>query len=94
MQFMVLLTRDPDKPAAPPSLQEQEFETVRGFYKDGLLRQVWYRGDTRGACMIWEAASPEEVAAKLSSLPLMRAGFLQAPMIVPLNAYPGFGPRA
>jgi hypothetical protein len=90
---MVLLTRDPDKPAAAPDLQEQEFETVRGFYMDGLVRQIWYRGDTRGACMIVEAASAEEVTARLGALPLLRGGFLQKPLIVPLKTYPGFARR-
>jgi hypothetical protein len=44
--------------------------------------------------MIVEATSADEVAAKLNALPLVRAGFLQPPMIVPLKPYSGFAPRS
>jgi uncharacterized protein YciI len=96
MQFMILFTRHPDKAGtpAPADLREAEFEKVRGFYTDGLVQQIWLRGDTGGACMIVEAASTDEVAAKLNALPLVRAGFLQTPMIVPLKPYSGFAPRS
>lgn len=94
MQFMALITRHPQMPPASQDLQDAEFETVRHYFMDGLVRQVWYRGDVRGACMILEAASSEEVANKLNALPLFRGGFLQEPIIVPLKPYPGFAPRA
>ncbi len=44
--------------------------------------------------MIVEATSTDEVAAKLNTLPLVRAGFLQPPTIVPLKPYSGFAPRS
>jgi hypothetical protein len=44
--------------------------------------------------MIVEAASIDEVSEKLSELPLVRAGFVQPPMIVPLKPYSGFAPRS
>jgi hypothetical protein len=47
-----------------------------------------------GACMIAEGASIEEVASKLTTLPLVHGAFLQAPMIVPLKPYSGFAPRS
>ena len=43
--------------------------------------------------MVLEANSTDEVAEKLGGLPLVRAGFFQSPMIVPLKPYPGFAPR-
>jgi hypothetical protein len=96
MQFMILFTLHPDKAEMPVSeeLREQEFQKVRGLYTDNLVRQIWLRGDVRGACMIVEAGSTEEAAGKLNALPLVRAGFLQPPMIVPLKPYLGFGPRS
>jgi hypothetical protein len=96
MQFMILFTRHPNKAKAPvpAELREAEFETVRGFYTDGLVQQIWLRGDGGGACMIVEATSTDEVAAKLDALPEVRAGFLQPPMIVPLKPYSGFAPRS
>jgi muconolactone delta-isomerase len=93
---MVLFTRHPDKAEtpAPADLREAEFEKVRNFYMDGLVLQIWVRGDAGGACMIVEATSTDEVAAKLNALPLVRTGFLQPPMIVPLKPYSGFAPRS
>jgi hypothetical protein len=44
--------------------------------------------------MIVEAASTDEVAEKLNALPLVRAGYLQPPMIAPLKPYSGFAPRS
>ena len=86
MQFMALFTRHPDKAdtPAPADLREAEFETVRGFYADGLVQQVWLRGDAGGACMIVEGASIEEVTSKLTRC-RVHGGFLQPPMIVPLK---------
>jgi hypothetical protein len=47
MQFMILFTRHPDKAEtpAPADLREAEFEKVRGLYTDGLVQQIWLRGD-------------------------------------------------
>jgi hypothetical protein len=39
-----------------------------------------------------EANSTDEIAEKLIELPLVRAGFLQFPMIVPLKPSSGFAP--
>ena len=96
MQLMILFTRHPDKAetAAPADLREAEFEKIRGLYADGLVQQIWLRGDAGGACMIVEAASTNEVAEKLNALPLVRAGYLQPPMIVPLKPYSGLAPRS
>jgi hypothetical protein len=60
------LRLNPDKAdtPAPADLREAEFETVRGFYADGLVRQIWLRGDAGGASMILEGASIEEVRLK------------------------------
>src|SRR5262249_19641679 len=73
MQFMTLFTRRPDKTGtpAPAELREAEFEKVRSLYTDGLVRQIWLRGDAGGACMIVEAASIDEVVEKLGALPLV-----------------------
>jgi len=74
MQFMVLFTRHPDKAEtpAPADLREAEFEKIRGLYTDGLVQQIWLRGDAGGACMIVEAASTDEVVEKLNALPRPR----------------------
>ena len=96
MQFMVLFSLNPEKAQTPPAeeLREAEFEAVRGFYMDGLIRQLWLRSDGSGAVAIVEAASTDAAAEKLGGLPMVRAGVLQAPVIVPLSPYWGFAPRS
>ena len=49
MQFMILFTLHPGKAEtpAPADLREDEFENVRGLYKDGLVRQIWFRTEVR-----------------------------------------------
>ena len=89
MQFIILFTRHPDKAETPAPA-----DLRRGLYADSLVQQIWLRGDPGGACMIVEAASTYEVAEKLNALPLVRAGYLQPPMIVPLKPYSGFAPRS
>jgi len=95
MQCMTLFSLHPDKgeTPAPADLRETEFEMIRGLYTGGLVRQIRLRGDAGGACAIVEAASADEVAEKFSALPLIREGYLQPPMIVPLEPYSGFAPR-
>ena len=64
MQFMTLFSTDKAETPAPADLREAEFEKIRGLYTDGLVQQIWLRGDAGGACMIVEAASTDEVAEK------------------------------
>jgi muconolactone delta-isomerase len=96
MQFLILFTLNPDKAETliPPELRDAEFEEVRRLYMEGSLRQIWLRDDVRGACAIVEATSHEGAAESVSALPLVRAGVLRAPTIVPLKPYVGFGPRS
>jgi Isochorismatase family len=96
MLFMILFDPYPDKAQtpAPADLRESEFQTVRGLYTDGLIQQVWLRGDAGGACMIVEGASTDEVAAKLNALPLVCEGYVRPPTIVPLKPYSGFASRS
>ncbi len=70
-----------------------EGERVRTLYADGILRQVWRRGDAAGAAIVWEAPDETKVRAALESLPLFAAGLLEVVSVVPLHPYPGFGPR-
>jgi hypothetical protein len=95
MQFMVMFTySEKAATSVPPDLRDAEFEKVRELYSDGMVQQVWLRGDAGGACMIVEGPSLEKVSTSLNTLPLLQAGFLQPPMIMPLKPYSGFAPRA
>jgi len=95
MQILSLSRRLVDKfppEAFKPELIAIEGKRVRELYASGLLRQVWKRGDTPGASILWEAASIAEVQAAIESLPLFQAGLLELVALIPLEPYPGFGP--
>jgi hypothetical protein len=95
MQFMVSVVLNPAKASAPPAteLVEAEFEAVRTHYMNGLLRQIWLRADGSGGILLAEAESSEAVAEAFGALPMVRAGVLNAPEVVPLAPYWGFAPR-
>lgn len=95
MQFLTLSRRRTD--AFPPEaftaeLVAGEAQRVKELYATGMLRQVWKRGDTPGAAIVWEAASESEVRDAVASLPIFKAGMLDLVALVPLEPYPGFGP--
>jgi muconolactone delta-isomerase len=95
MQFISISRRRVDAfppEAFTPELTAREGQRVKELYAAGLLRQVWKRGDTPGAAILWEAAGEAEVHAALASLPIFQAGMLEITVFAPLEPYPGFGP--
>jgi muconolactone delta-isomerase len=94
MQFISISRRRTDEfppEAFTPQLVAGESLRVRQLYAAGILRQVWKRRDTPGACILWEAASEAEVREAIASLPISQAGMLELVALVPLEPYPGFG---
>jgi muconolactone delta-isomerase len=97
MQFLSLSRRLTDKfppEAFTPELLRGETARARELYAAGVLRQIWKRGDTPGATILWEAASEADVRDAIASLPLFQAGLLEIAVVVPLEPYAGFGPAA
>jgi muconolactone delta-isomerase len=95
MQFLTLSRRRTDAfppDAFTPELIGQEAQRVKEMYATGLLRQIWKRGDTPGAAIIWEAGSESEVRDAVASLPIFKAGMLELSAILLLEPYAGFGP--
>ncbi|HTM17154.1 MAG TPA: muconolactone Delta-isomerase family protein [Terracidiphilus sp.] len=95
MQFLTLSRRRTD--AFPPEaftaeLIAHEAQRVKEMYVTGQLRQIWKRGDTPGAAILWEAGSEAEVRDAVASLPIAKAGMLELSAILPLEPYAGFGP--
>jgi muconolactone delta-isomerase len=93
MQFLTLSRRRTDQfppEAFTPELIAREGQRVKALYASGILRQVWRRGDTPGAAIVWEAASESDVRAAVESLPIYRAGMLELEAVVPLEPYAGF----
>lgn len=96
MQFLSVSRRRTEAfPADAFTLELAARETQRAkeLYASGLLRHIWKRGDAPGAAIIWEAASEAEVRAAIASLPIFQAGMLEIVLVVPLEPYPGFGPK-
>jgi muconolactone delta-isomerase len=95
MQFLSISRRRTDafpSEGFTPELITQEGNRVKELYAAGLLRQVWKRGDTPGAAILWESATEAEVRAALDSFPIFKAGMLEITALVPLEPYAGFGP--
>jgi muconolactone delta-isomerase len=95
MQYLTLSRRRTDAfpaEAFTPELIGQEAQRVKEMYVAGLLRQIWKRGDTPGAAIIWEAGSEADVREAVASLPIYKAGMLELSAILPLEPYAGFGP--
>ena len=70
MQFLSISRRLTDKFPAEvftPALLAAETARVRELYASGILRQLWKRGDTPGASILWEAASKADVEAAIAS---------------------------
>lgn len=95
MQYLTLSRRRTDAfppEAFTPELIAQEAQRVKEMYAAGLLRQIWKRGDTPGAAIIWEAATESQVRDAVATLPISKAGMLELTAIMPLEPYAGFGP--
>lgn len=94
MQFLILTFRRTDRFSHDEftALAGHEAEQARALYAQEFIRQIWYRGDVEGACMIVEAGSETEVREKLATLPLVEAGMLTV-SVIPLAPYAGFRPR-
>jgi muconolactone delta-isomerase len=93
MQFLSLSRRRVDAfppEAFTPELAAAEGLRVKELYASGILRQVWRRGDTPGAAILWEAPREAEVLTAIGSLPIFEAGMLEILALVPLEPYPGF----
>ncbi|MBZ9995962.1 muconolactone Delta-isomerase family protein [Mesorhizobium sp. BH1-1-4] len=95
MQFLALLTRNTEKftDADFAPVLPGEAEQRRALYAEGAVRQIWNRGDIPGSCLMFEAGSDADVRGHLATLPLVKAGMMDIAAIVPLNPYPGFGPK-
>lgn len=93
MQFLTLSRRRTD--VFPPEaftaeLVAREGRRVKELYAAGLLRQIWRRGDTPGAVILWEAGSEAQIREAIDSLPIAQAGMLELVALVPLEPYPVF----
>lgn len=91
MQFLVLSRRrveqftDTEFEALIPA----EIDRVRQLYADGVLRQIWLRGDLAGACFTIEADDEDAARTVVASLPMAQSSLSEF-TVIPLRPYRGF----
>ncbi len=57
--------------------------------QQGVIREIYFRGDVRSAVVMLECASQSEAEKAMETLPLVREELISFE-IVPLIPYPGF----
>jgi len=80
-----------------PGLNKRDFvphlrdEAKQGWelYKEGFIREMYFREDKPEAVLILEAKDVDEAKEKLSTLPLVKNGLITFELI-PLRPYHGF----
>lgn len=88
MKFLVLESKA--KPGTiPHSLLVEETRVVWELWKQGILREIYFKKEVREAVLILECASRGEAEAHLQSLPLAREGWI-AFEVSELTPYDGF----
>lgn len=71
-----------------PHLRDEAVR-VWELLQEGVIREIYFRGDRDQAVLILECDSESSAAKSLGSLPLVKRGFIDFD-IIPLKAYPGF----
>ena len=96
MQFLAIsrMRTDLFSDADFAPLLADEAQRARTLYIEGAVRQIWHRGDERGACSLLEADCEAAAREIIGSLPLVKAGMLELAILIPLLPYRGFGPRS
>ena len=92
MQFLSISRRKTESftEAQFSAKTQDEWQRARTLFAEGALRQIWARGDTPGACILWEAEDEQQARGFIGSLPMAQAGMLEVLAVVPLKPYPGF----
>ncbi|SMO39696.1 superoxide dismutase [Gracilimonas mengyeensis] len=80
-----------------PGLTKRDFvphlrdEARQGWelYKEGIIREMYFRDDKPEAVLILECKDEEEARDKLGTLPLVKEGLISFELI-PLRPYHGF----
>jgi muconolactone delta-isomerase len=92
MQFLTISRRKDGVEAPGNDLVREEAQRARMFYAEGLMRQLWHRGDGPGACVLWEVEDEDQLWELLKSLPFFRAEMVDV-SVIPLRPWAGFAPE-
>lgn len=72
-----------------PQLLGAEARRVWELYREGIVREAYFRADVREAVLVLETPDIQSARAILSTLPLVESGNLVFE-VIPLIAYDGF----
>ena len=98
MQFLVIYHppqrfADEGTPDDFREVEDREEIRLQELYANGSARQAWALDlASRGAAVIYEADSAEEIEEINRSYPLVQRGYAEFE-VYPLAPYPGFAPK-
>jgi hypothetical protein len=72
-----------------PVILEAEARCIFDHQQADLIRQIYFRVDTRSAVIEWESDSMDNVTQALAALPLVQANLIHFE-IIPLMPYTGY----
>jgi len=72
-----------------PVILEEEARCIFDLQQSDLIRQIYFRSDTKSAVIEWESDSIDRVAQALAAFPLVQANLIRFE-IIPLMPYAGF----
>lgn len=80
MRFVVIAHRnqDADPSEFTPELMQEEARMALGMVAEDFIREIYSRTDGKGAVIVAEADSEDEVERRLGELPLAKKGLLTA----------------
>lgn len=90
---MKILALEYESPSADPDLMEAylaaEARRMLELTQAGILREIYFRAETRQTVLMLECVNAEEARAVLQTLPLVQAELI-AFEVIPLAPYNGF----
>ena len=90
MKFFVIGKRREDiNPNLFKEFMDEEAEKAMTLFKEEFIRELYSIKGGKGACMIIEASSDEEIREKLNVLPFVAKNFIDLD-IIEVKPYRGF----
>lgn len=90
MKILAIEKETPGSTAAEfRPLLEAEARQVWGLYRQGVIRELYFRPDEHAAVLVLECAGVAAAREALAALPLVQAGLI-AFDVIPLAPYTGF----
>jgi muconolactone delta-isomerase len=91
MKFLALEKAVPGAAEAAFTDELLREEALRAWelYRQGLIRELYFRADASSAVLVLECNTPSLAQDTLASLPLVQRGLI-AFEVIPLRPYPGF----